>query len=652
MELNNEYGFIIYFRNIFAGRQWTPLLLGQQWTLSKYISASQFEHSTLLELLRWRAEQQPEQRIYSFLADGETEKEFFTFSQLDLQARSIGALLQQYAASGERALLIYPSGLDFIAEFFGCLYSGIIAVPVYPPSATRADRTLTRVRAIAADARPALILTTSALSSRIDGIVAQSPELQGIRIISTSDLPSDLGQQWHEPAIRSESLAFLQYTSGSTGEPKGVAAEHRGMVNRIVAQAGISAFGEEDVCCQKTSIGFVDAIFETLGALSYGRPLVLACEEEATDVQKLAALIQRAAVTRLVTVPSVAQAMLESPEAVRSLQGLRVWTLSGEELPGGLLRKLQDRLADCTFINLYGSSEVAADATWYVCRRSEGARVPIGRPIPNMAVYILDPHQQPVPIGVVGEIHVGGVGLARGYLNRPQLTAECFIADPFSADPTARLYRSGDWGRWRADGTIEYLGRGDRQVKIRGFRIELGEIEAQLMRHPQVRQAAVIAHEEPSWNEKSLVAYVVGQQSELQQQLVPMLREYLKGWLPEHMIPSCWTLMEGLPLTPNGKVDRHKLPAPQARPEEPGENASPRTDLERRLAEIWARVFRVNHVSIHDSFLEFGGRSLLAIRLVEEISRHLAVRPSVSALYQHPTIRELSLHLQSLLAQK
>src|SRR5579884_3230507 len=166
MELNNEYGFIIYFRNIFARRQWTPLLLGQQWTLSKYISASQFEHSTLLELLRWRAEQQPEQRIYSFLADGETEKEFFTFSQLDLQARSIGALLQQYAASGERALLIYPSGLDFIAAFFGCLYSGIIAVPVYPPSA-RPDRTFNRFRAIANDAQPAFILAPSSLASRV-----------------------------------------------------------------------------------------------------------------------------------------------------------------------------------------------------------------------------------------------------------------------------------------------------------------------------------------------------------------------------------------------------------------------------------------------------------------------------------------------------
>jgi acyl transferase domain-containing protein/acyl-CoA synthetase (AMP-forming)/AMP-acid ligase II/acyl carrier protein len=231
MKLNNEHVFIIYFPNIVARRQGTPLLPGQQWTLSTYISTSQFEHSTLLELLRWRAEQQPEQRIYSFLADGETEKEFFTFSQLDQHARSIGALLQQYAAHGERALLIYPAGLDFIAAFFGCLYSGVIAVPVYPPSATRSDRTLARFQAIASDAQPAFILTTAALFPRIEGIVAQLPELRGTRIIATSELPAGLDQQWREPAIGSDALAFLQYTSGSTGQPKGVMVTHGNLLH-------------------------------------------------------------------------------------------------------------------------------------------------------------------------------------------------------------------------------------------------------------------------------------------------------------------------------------------------------------------------------------------------------------------------------------
>jgi non-ribosomal peptide synthetase component F len=247
--------------------------------------------------------------------------------------------------------------------------------------------------------------------------------------------------------LSSVNLAYVIYTSGSTGEPKGVAAEHRGMVNRIMAQAGMSAFGSQDICCQKTSIGFVDAIFETLGPLSNGRPLVLADALTVQDTERLAKLIETEGITRLVSVPSVAQSLLSSERARSRVGGLRSWTLSGEELKAELLRGLQRALPKCEFINLYGSSEVAADATCYVSRGLEGQRVPIGRPIANTQVYILDERQQPVPIGVRGEIYVGGVGVARGYWQRPQLTAERFVRDPFSEDEQARLYRTGDLGR-------------------------------------------------------------------------------------------------------------------------------------------------------------------------------------------------------------
>src|SRR5262249_25595146 len=309
-------------------------------------------------------------------------------------------------------------------------------------------------------------------------------------------------------ATLSANLAHIVYTSGSTGRPKAVAAVHSAVVNRLEAEREISGITAQDVCCQKTSIGFVDAVAETWGPLLSGRLLIVASESEAKNPEELLSLISRERITRLVTVPSLAWSMVESPRAGEELKSLRSWTLSGEALQGDLLRRLRQSLPECRFINLYGSSEVAADATCYAdADAAERATVSIGRPIANTQSYVLDRSLEPVPVGVIGELYIGGEGLARGYLGEGGLTAERFVANPYGADGS-RLYRTGDLVRWGKDGNLEFVGRVDDQVKIRGRRIEPGEVEAALREHPEIQETAVVAREDVA-GEKRLVGYVV-----------------------------------------------------------------------------------------------------------------------------------------------
>jgi non-ribosomal peptide synthetase component F len=290
-----------------------------------------------------------------------------------------------------------------------------------------------RLRFMLADSAPRIVLTQSSLDVSVHAPSAE--------VISLDTAWGDIATHDNSnlsPLSDERSLAYVIYTSGSTGKPKGVAVEHRGLANRIAAQATIAPFTADDVCCQKTSIGFVDSIFEVMGPLSYGRPLVIAPVAATKDVSRLASLIESDHITRLVSVPSLAQSLLEDPQTMACLRGIRGWTLSGEELTEDLLRKLQEELPDCAFVNVYGSSEVAADATYFDCRAFEKGRVPIGRPIANNQIYLLSPDLQPVPIGVAGEICVGGHGVARGYLNLPQLTEERFTSNPFSNETGAR----------------------------------------------------------------------------------------------------------------------------------------------------------------------------------------------------------------------
>jgi hypothetical protein len=295
--------------------------------------------------------------------------------------------------------------------------------------------------------------------------------------------------------------------------------------------------------------------------------------------------------------------------------------------------------------NLYGPTEAAVDVTAWECQPGEeGARVPIGRPIANIRMYVLDSNRQPVPIGVIGEIHIGGVGVGRGYWNRPELTAARFLRDPFSAEPDARLYKTGDLGRWRQDGALEYLGRNDTQVKIRGMRIELGEIEAQLLAHPRIKEAVVVAREDIP-GEKRLVAYVIAEDASAN---VEALRTHLRAVLPDHMVPSAFVMLERFPLTPNGKLDRRALPAPDIEAYTARAYEAPQGETEERLAEIWKELLRVPRVGRHDSFFELGGHSLLAMQLIVRVRFLFSTELPLKAVFESPALALLAARVDGL----
>jgi acyl-coenzyme A synthetase/AMP-(fatty) acid ligase/acyl carrier protein len=332
--------------------------------------------------------------------------------------------------------------------------------------------------------------------------------------------------------------------------------------------------------------------------------------------------------------------MLEDPAVVRRLRGLRSWTLSGEPVRIQVLRDLQEALPRCEFINLYGASEVSSDATYFKWRRFDGERLPVGWPVPNARIYILDRHGEPVPLGVTGEIHVGGVGVGQGYLNRPELTQSRFVPDPFSGVPHGRLYKTGDLGRWRADGLLECLGRADQQVKVRGFRIELSEIETQLVRHPQVKEALVTAREDVP-GERRLVAYVTRRETADRGVLSERLRAYLKEQLPEFMVPGAVVLLETLPRTPNGKLDRRSLPPPAPQDYTDHEYESPRGELEEALADIWKELLGIERVGRANNFFDLGGDSLSAARVITRIGHLLELRVPLAAFFEEPTLQGL-----------
>jgi hypothetical protein len=357
------------------------------------------------------------------------------------------------------------------------------------------------------------------------------------------------------------------------------------------------------------------------------------------------------------------KAILEEPEIERCRSLKRVFC-GGEVLPAELQEHVFAAWQDVELQNTYGPTEASIDVTFWVCRRenesgSKWQRVSIGRPIANTQIYILDSHLQPVPVGVPGELHIGGAGLARGYLNRPDLAAEKFIPNPFSNEPGARLYKTGDWTRYLPDGRIEFLGRIDQQVKIRGFRIELGEIETVLSQHPMIQQIVVVAHEEldypksgtcsepgrsiqnPESSEKRLVAYAVLKSGQTLD--ATAARSFLKDKLPEYMVPSAFVFLDSLPVTFSGKVNRKALPAPDhGRPDLQATYVAPRNPVEEVMAAIWAEALRLEQVGMYDNFFDLGGHSLLAVRVVSQIQSVLRVDIALRTLFEQPTVAGLT----------
>jgi amino acid adenylation domain-containing protein len=445
-------------------------------------------------------------------------------------------------------------------------------------------------------------------------------------------------------------IAYVMYTSGSTGAPKGVSGTHTGMVNRFTWMWTKYPFQPGEICCQKTTLSFGDSIWEIFGPLLQGVPAVLLPTELLKDTRRFVDALADHRVSRIVLVPSLLRAMLDTHDDLGArLPLLKTWTTSGEALPAELCRRFLADLPGRVLLNLYGSSEVSADATCYVPESPTafGTRVPIGKPIANVRVYLLDARKEPVPLGVSGEIYVGGVGIARGYLHRPDLSAQRFLPDPFRPGPGALLFKTGDLGRHLASGDIEYLGRADLQVKVRGFRIELGEVEGALAQHPAVKQVVVAARDYGD-ADRRLIAYVVrGDGSPTPAQL----RAFLKEQLPEYMVPSVFAFLDQLPLTPSGKVDRKALPAPERVAGAERIHVAARGPTEEALVGIFAEVLKIppENVGVHDGFFELGGHSLLATQAISRIRGALGAELSLRALFEAPTPAELGKRVDDVL---
>jgi amino acid adenylation domain-containing protein len=477
------------------------------------------------------------------------------------------------------------------------------------------------------DSRALVLLTSERLSA--------GPLAHGIRTVCVDAEQSGIERGPDETptsGVTADNLAYVMYTSGSTGKPKGVAIEHRNTVTLLnwVRQS----FEPEDLAgvLFSTSICFDLSIFELFAPLSVGGKIILV-----ENVLQLSSVPPDRNITLVNTVPSAISELLRDgglPPSVRTV------SLCGEPLLETVVEQIRQNKHVEKIINLYGPTECTTYSTWSLIGRDACGTPTIGRPISNTRIYVLDRTLQPVPVGIPGELYIGGSGVARGYLGRPELTAERFVPDPFDHEPVSRLYRTGDLGRYLPCGDLEFLGRMDQQVKIRGFRVELGEIETVLCRHPDVREAAVVARGDLP-GEKRLVAYIVPERA--RKPTPAELREHLARAVPDYMVPAAFTSLDALPLTPNGKVDRKALPPPAAiGPPSGPAYAAPGTPTEELLAAIWANVLKVERVGIHDNFFELGGNSLLVLRLVSQIRKDFEVALPLNVVFEAPTIEQMS----------
>ena len=439
-------------------------------------------------------------------------------------------------------------------------------------------------------------------------------------------------------AVTAENLAYVIYTSGSTGKPKGVQISHAAVVNFLTSMRQQLAIADRDIWLAVTSLSFDIAALELFLPITTGSRVVVASRKVASDGQKLLETLNNSGATIMQATPASWKMLLAA--GWPGSEGLKI-LCGGEALPQQLANQLQLRGA---FVwNLYGPTETTIWSTLYQLDRKDES-VSIGRPIANTQIYILDRYLMPVPVGVFGELHIGGAGLARGYLNRPELTAQKFIPNPFSNSPDARLYKTGDLARYLPDGNIEYLGRIDNQVKIRGYRIELGEIEETLRQHPAVRDAATIARDDGSGN-KRLIGYIVAPSETTL--TTGELHVFLKEKLPDYMVPAAFVLLEALPLTINGKLDRRSLPEPDtARPDLAEAFVAPGTAEEKALAEIWEKILGVEKVGIRDNFFALGGDSIRSIQ-VQSLAQKQGVRFSLQQLFQSPTIEAIVRELKA-----
>jgi len=561
-----------------------------------------------------------------------SENDVLTYARLNERANQLAHYLSAKGVATETLVPIcIEKSADLMIGILAILKAGGVYVPLdsgYPAE---------RVNFMIDDTNAKIIVTNK--RSRTDLQFSDSIEVLEVDDASVVEMLSK--QPLINPSmnVRPNQLAYIMYTSGSTGRPKGVLIEHGNVVSLVRGMTYVST-SPDDILLSTGSPSFDATTFEYWSMLLNGGQLVFCDEKRLLDATSLKEEITGKKVSTMWFTSSWFNQLVENDITV--FRGLKIILVGGEKLSEYHIRKVRAAFPDMSVINGYGPTEnTTFSLTYKIGEIEEGRSIPIGKPLNNRSAYILDQHFKPVPIGVTGEIYVGGAGVARSYLNRAELSKEKFIEDPFSGEVTSRLYRTGDLGRWVADGNIEYQGRADDQVKVRGYRVELGEIETVLQQSELVQQAVVLAKKDHNGSNR-LVAFVIPQGDFEKEKLIAQLKDKL----PQYMIPTGWVSLESFPLTPNGKIDKRALPDPEA-DDRMKEYVAPTNETEQILVNIWQEVLSVSRVGINDNFFETGGHSLLAMRLISLIRKELKIEISIKELFTYPTVQGLAARIRS-----
>jgi amino acid adenylation domain-containing protein len=636
----DEQGEVFAPANAAASASHSPALASAQWQqllIEFNQSAASYPRQICLhQLFEAQVKRTPDAPALIF------GDQHITYRALNARANQVAHRLQKLGVKPETLVgLCMERSPEMVIAMYGILKAGGAYVP-FDPSYPRE-----RLAFMLADTNVAVLLTQASLKANLEQLSTNTPQMICLDTEEASLAAENDANL--ESGVTEENLAYVIYTSGSTGQPKGVMTEHRGICNQLQWMQEQYPLTPENATLLKTPFSFDYSLYEFFSPLLAGAKLVIANPQGQKDAAYLIELMQQTRVTTLFMVPSHLQMLLEQPGFAACVSLQRIFC-SGEALPFALQQRFFAQMpAHIMLHNLYGPTEASIECTFWDCERnSERKFVPVGRPMSNYQIHILDEKQQPVPPGTPGELHISGIGLARGYWNRPELTAEKFIqltvhSSQFTVPSTVnslRLYRTGDLARWHTDGVIECLGRIDFQVKIRGHRIELGEIEAALCAHPAVRESVVVAREDVP-GDKRLVAYYVTTQMATVTTLE--LREFLKHKLPDYMLPSAFVRLEAFPLSPNGKIERRQLPAPNEAPSERQTDfVAPSNEWEQKLASLWEQTLGIVPISVTDNFFDLGGHSMLAVRIFAAIEKEWGYKLPLATLFHAPTIRQLA----------
>jgi len=584
------------------------------------------KHTSIHQLFQMQCRKTPDRIALTF------GKDRITFQELNTKSNQLANhLIHKGVNPGSFIAICMVRSMDMVIGMLAILKTGGVYIPLDPthPEA--------RIGYMIEDANVPFVLTHSKWQP-----IFSSSQAKTICLDLDRHLINKNDSENIEILIPSDSPAYVIYTSGSTGTPKGVIGLHRGAINRFTWMWKKYPFTVDEVCCQKTAMGFVDSVWEIFGPLLQGIPSIIIPDDIVRDPLRLVQCLSKYQVTRIVLVPSILKMLLNRAADIENqLHRLKLCISSGEALSPELVKQFKKKLSRCKLLNLYGSTETAGDVTYYETDNMSPdiTNVPIGRPIDNTQIYILDSNLQPVPVGITGEIAVGGDGQARGYLNRPQLTSKSFISNPFENSEQSRLFMTGDLARYQSDGNIQLVGRIDHQVKWLGNRIEPGEIEATLRNHKDIEDAVVMLREDDS-NEEQLVAYITAREKRVLK--VDQLNLYLKEKLPDYMIPSAFGILEALPINPHGKIDHLALPPlGHTRPDMETSYQPPVDPEMKKVCSIWENMLNIKPVGINDDFFVLGGNSLLAVRLFAEMEKIYDKVIPLTVIFQAPTIEQL-----------